>query len=181
MIGPSSFQFDTRDPHEVAARLQPVTPPFRLTPMRAEFRARARVAALPHVGLFDIRINYGNVVAEPMCDFYSINVPLGPGIEWRIGSKVEAGGSGGIRVGVPGEEFNLRFHHAAPVLVANIDARAVHDAASEAGFSHDARREISLSCPEGAALFRVLTIQWRDALRAGRVPANDTDLGDIEQ
>lgn len=110
-----------------------------------------------------------------------LNIPLGAGIDWRVGSRLRHRTAGSVRVAVPGEKLELGFHDEAPLLVANIGAGVVHDCLGDPGSARSALREISLSSPEGNELFRVLSVHWRHVLRADRKGSLDSASLGAEQ
>lgn len=173
------IRFDTSDPGQFVESLRPVTPPFAVVPTRAEFSARVRMLACPGLGLFTAKLHNGNVLVDELRNTYSINIPLGTGIDWRIGGKRRELALGTAAVGMPSEELDLQFHGRVPLLVANVDADLVRTYLGEDQPS--VPREISLRSSEGARLFRILNLYWTEGARAESALGTEVVLEQMQQ
>jgi AraC-like DNA-binding protein len=174
-------QFRTRDPKAFVDQMRPVAPPFHLASTEKEFAARVQMLPLPRMGLFLSKLSEGEVAAESLGATYSINVPLAEGIGRVAGGRVREVPVGDAWVVPADTELRLRFRNGAAVFVANVDASLVHAYSNLIATSARGSLQISLSTTAGARLFQLLTIHWRDALRAKHAVYSLARIQQIQQ
>jgi AraC-like DNA-binding protein len=162
----SRFQFESRDPDESAELLSIVAPGVNLRKLRTgSFVARARGAALPMLGLFEIGLGHAKVIVPEGLDYFSLTLPLQGSLEVVDASRAAAVTPGRMHLQPPGKQFDLRKTEPGSTLVANLDADLIERHLDPS--SHCKRRVplpsvLDLGGGRGTTLLRYLEFVWRD-------------------
>jgi len=179
------FQFRVTDPVEFGRRLGPVA--ANVTAEHGgqdRFSADVRACALPHMGLFSVRIEDARVYRSPS-DYIALTVPLDHELRFFDGNGTGGFPPGRVHILWPHDQLDLHISEASSLLVATYPISWLHKSwrkgsALDAGVTPVASDCLSLEVPEGRAYWRHLNFIWSEICNGAVFLRSETVTREIE-
>lgn len=161
------FRFRVTDPVEFGLRLRPVA--ANVTAEHGgqdRFSADVRACALPHMGLFSVRIEGARVYRSPS-DYLALTVPLDHELRFFDGDETGSFLPGRVHILWPSDQMDLDIAKASSLLVANYPISWLRErwrkaSALDRETTPEASDCLSLSVAEGRAYWRHLNFVWSE-------------------
>ena len=180
------IRFQTTDPDHFTDRIAPVAQAVTMQQHgKSPFSAEVRLARLPRLGLFTVRVSSARVLGPGARGYCGITIPLDNSIEVVTRGQVETFAPGSAHFLNADDAFDLRSGDNANMLVANIDMSILHEYARKlhGGEVPKALRfgsRLSLDKPGGLSFWHYVNFVWGDLSRGGAVCASPLVLKEME-
>ncbi len=180
------FRFRVTDPLEFSRRLGPVA--ANVTAEHGgkdRFSADVQACALPHMGLFSVRIEDARVYRSPS-DYLALTVPLDHELRFFDGEDIGNFEPGRVHILWPHDQMDLDIPGASSLLVATYPSswlreRWRKDSALDRGITPVASDCLSLEVPEGRAFWRHLNFVWSEICNGAVFLQSEAVTREIEQ
>ncbi|MDX2436505.1 MAG: AraC family transcriptional regulator [Acidobacteriota bacterium] len=180
------FRFRVTDPVEFGLRLRPVA--ANVTAEHGgqdRFSADVRACALPHMGLFSVRIEGARVYRSPS-DYLALTVPLDHELRFFDGDETGSFLPGRVHILWPSDQMDLDIAKASSLLVATYPISWLRErwrkaSALDRETTPEASDCLSLSVAEGRAYWRHLNFVWSEICNGAQFLKSDAATDAIEQ
>ena len=180
------FRFRVTDPVEFGLRLRPVA--ANVTAEHGgqdRFSADVRACALPHLGMFSVRIEDAKVYRSPS-DYIALTVPLDHELRFFDGDETGGFLPGRVHILWPHDQMDLNIAKVSSLLVATYPISWLRErwrkvSALDRETTPEASDCLSLNVAEGRAYWRHLNFVWSEICNGAQFLKSDAATDAIEQ